>query len=358
MRVLRVINSLNIGGAERSIVENVPIHIKNGIDMDVLLLNGRNTFFLDLLKKEKVNIYSLGETVNIYNPFLIFRLIKFFKNYDIVHVHLFPALYWVAFARILSFSKINLVFTEHATNNRRRSVPILKFFDKLIYAQYKVIIAISQGTKDNLVEHLKLKSDKIKVINNGVNFNRLKAEGEINNFSVDYDFDSKKILLQIASFREAKDQDTLIRALTNLPEEYDAVFIGDGFRLEYCRELARKLGVEKRVHFLGMRDSIGAYIAKSDYVIVSSNWEGFGRAAVEGMGMGKIVFASNVTGLREVINNDDLLFEVGNDVELAHKILNINKENFDLLTKHCLDQSKKFSIDNMILQYEDVYKSL
>ena len=47
MRILRVINSLNIGGAERSIVGNVPLHIQNGIDMEVLLLNGEKTFFFE-----------------------------------------------------------------------------------------------------------------------------------------------------------------------------------------------------------------------------------------------------------------------------------------------------------------------
>lgn len=44
MKILRVINSLDIGGAERSIVDNVSKHIQNGFEMDVLVLDGKATF--------------------------------------------------------------------------------------------------------------------------------------------------------------------------------------------------------------------------------------------------------------------------------------------------------------------------
>ena len=44
----------------------------------------------------------------------------FIKKFDVLHVHLFPALYWVAFAKLLSLSKKPLVYTEHNTFNKRR----------------------------------------------------------------------------------------------------------------------------------------------------------------------------------------------------------------------------------------------
>ena len=75
MKILRIINSLQVGGAERSIVTNVPLH-KNRIEMDILLLNGADSIFLDKLKNKNVRIFSLGKKNNIYNPFLIFKLRK------------------------------------------------------------------------------------------------------------------------------------------------------------------------------------------------------------------------------------------------------------------------------------------
>ena len=105
MKVLRVINSLEMGGAERSIVTNLPYHIKNGYTVDVLLLDGKYTIFHEELKKHDVNIISLGNNINIYNPIIAFKLIGFIKKYDIVHGHLFPVLYWLSLAKILSNSK-------------------------------------------------------------------------------------------------------------------------------------------------------------------------------------------------------------------------------------------------------------
>jgi len=133
MRILRVINSLKTGGAERSIVSNVPVHMLNGYQMDVLLLNGEVTYFFNELQQKGVTIYSLGSGNNIYNPLLIFKLLKYVCRYDIIHVHLFPSIYWVAIAKILSFSRVKLVMTEHSTDNRRRH---FAFFIKIIKKLY------------------------------------------------------------------------------------------------------------------------------------------------------------------------------------------------------------------------------
>ena len=93
MRVLQVINSFGTGGAEKLLLDSIPIYLKKNIKMELLLLDGTSHPFLKILKEQsncKINI--LGKCT-VYNPFLIFKIIPYLKRYDIIHVHLFPSLY-------------------------------------------------------------------------------------------------------------------------------------------------------------------------------------------------------------------------------------------------------------------------
>jgi hypothetical protein len=68
----------------------------------------------------------------------------YLEKYDIVHVHLFPTLYWVALAKFLSFSKTKLIFTEHNTSNRRINKKLWRVSDNFIYRQYNAIVSITK----------------------------------------------------------------------------------------------------------------------------------------------------------------------------------------------------------------------
>lgn len=362
MRVLRIINSLDMGGAERSIYENVPIHKLNGLNIDVLVLKDSKNYFQTELTRSDINLYRL-KCNSLYNPLIIFKLIPYLKKYDIIHAHLFPTLYWVGLAKLFSRYKGKLIFTEHATDNRRRKYLFWKILDFLIYRIYDRLIAISHDAKMNLLNYTKLGPDKCIVIENGVNLQRVKVEGEMDISEFDSFQELAKnhnVLLQIASFREAKDQDTLIRALNSLPEKFVAVFIGDGDRIGDCRALAKALNLQKRVYFLGNQQYVGYFIRRCYAVVVSSHWEGFGRAAVEGMALGKPVIGSDVAGLRDVIANKSLLFNKGDSEDLSKKINALFKdpELYAELALFCMQRSQHYDIRSMVAKHEELYETI
>lgn len=361
MKILRVINSLNIGGAERSVVGNVPIHIQNGFDIDVLLLNGNRTHFYNDLFANKISIISLGENNNIYNPLMIFKIGKLINKYDILHVSLFPALYWVAFAKILTRSKTKLIFTEHSTSNGRRGNIFFKLCDKFVYNQYDQTVAISPEANKNLSEHLNRKI-KMTTIYNGVDVMKVYKESretsDFNTLKENHNHD--KIILQVASFSNPKDQDTLIRSLSLVNENVHLIFVGDGPRINICKALARKMNMVERITFLGIQNNVHALYGISDVVVMSSHYEGFGRAAVEGMAAKKPLIASDVPGLSEIVKNYGLLFEAGNHIELA-KIINellADHHLYQSVADRCFDRAKDFDIKKMISAYETVYKTI
>jgi len=359
MKILRVINSLHIGGAERSIVGNVPLHIKNGYKMDVLLLNGEETFFLKKLKSEGVKVFSLNKNKTLYNPLYILKIIKFLKDYDIVHAHLFPSLYWVSLANFFSKTKKILVYTEHNTHNRRREIPFFKFIDRFIYKQYKHIITITPETNKNLIAHLKRK-DNISTIYNGVDIDQIQKDKSKLADSLLKKYKGKKILIQVAGFREQKDQDTLIKSLEVLPEEFHILFVGEGKREETCKNLVRSLGLEDRVDFLGVQNNVGALYKIADIVVMSSHWEGFGRTAIEGMAAGKPVVASDVKGLANLVKGAGLLFEKSNKNMLAEQILRLSedKEFYEKCVKRSIERAEEYSIERMVNGYEVIYEKL
>jgi len=348
-----------VGGAERSIVNNVPIHKANGLDMDVLLLDGKQTFFLDELQRSGVKVSWLGRGINLYNPLLVFKLLPIFRQYDLIHVHLFPALYWVAIARLLSRSRTKLVYTEHNTHNRRRDKPLFKWLDRLVYSQYATIIAISAPTKRELDKQTGTPAKSV-VIPNGVQIAELRKSVAQLPEAWASRIRGKKVLVQVAGFRPEKDQDTTIRALVELPSDYVAIFVGDGERRLACERLAAELGVGQRVFFAGVQRDVAPFINNADLVVMSSHWEGFGRTAVEGMALGKPVVASNVSGLGEIVSGAGRLFDVGNQKQLAEAVVGL-LENPDLYAdavEKCRARAEQYDVSYMIEGYERVYTNL
>ena len=79
MKILHLINSLNTGGAEKLLLETLPIYNQKGNKVDLLVLNGTGYPFLKELKKQNCcRVYDLGKA-SVYNPLLIFKIIR--KDY-------------------------------------------------------------------------------------------------------------------------------------------------------------------------------------------------------------------------------------------------------------------------------------
>lgn len=342
-----------MGGAENLFCNALPIYKSKLNQVDALIIKKANT---DLEHKFSENFkgdISYLISNSLYNPLILLKLMGLIRKYDIIHVHLFPALYWVVVAKILSFSKsTKLIYTEHSTHNKRRDSRIFKLVDKFIYSKLSFIGAISDATASNLNNHLVNSKVPMEVIHNGINLMNFESTEEKTirnqNFKV----------LQISSFRRQKDQKTLIESFQYLPANFELYLVGEGPLLSENRNLVEKLNLKNRVHFLGVRTDISALINSVDVCVLSSNIEGFGLAIVEGMAMSKPCIASNIDGLKEIVEGYGILFEKGNSVELAKEInaLYENPLYYNKIAKQCLIRSQDFDLENMVLKYIKVYE--
>lgn len=357
MKVLHIINSLQIGGAEKLISESLAHYSECGVEVELLTLKHLDNFFLEELLKNKIIVNTLNSS-SVYNPINIFKLIPHLKKFDIIHVHLFPAQYWVVFAKIISFIKVKLIFTEHNTTNRRWNNSFFKVFDKLTYKNYSKIGCITQEVKEAFDKYLPIFNGKSVIIENGIKIDKYLNANKISKSEISlFINETDKLIVQISAFKPSKNQETLINAMKRLPPNVKLIFVGDGERKKLCQKLSASLGLENRVHFLGNREDVPSLLKSVDISVLSSRWEGFGLVAVESMAAGTPVIGTNVPGLSSVIGDKRLLFEVGDEIALASKLMAIlfNEVLYTELKAYCEKKAVKFDIKKMVEKYVSLY---
>lgn len=359
MKILHVIDNMGMGGAQSLLVEMLPVQKQMGNDVLVLELKASEDRTLaDKLQKSGIEVRALATIRTERNLKNIFEIIPYLKKYEIVHVHLFPANYWVAFAKILSFSNTPIITTEHSTNNKRRNLFIFKYIDTFIYSQYEEVIACADKALETF--NNRYKGLKCISIPNGVNIAKyLKAEPYSKQELLGIGKDTF-VTTMVARFNYPKRQDTLIEAIALLPKHHHAVFVGGITTDEHLQEkmiLAEKKGVKDRVHFLYIRSDVPRILKSSDAVLMSSEYEGLSLSSIEGMACGHPFIATNVNGLRDVVKGAGVLFECGNAMELADILrkLDSNKEYYDAITNSCLKRANEYDIHEVAEKYQQEY---
>lgn len=348
MRVLHVISSLEIGGAQRLLSDLLPMQKQQGLDVSLLVLRMEATAFSTKVADAGVPIRSL-DVKNFRNPFLAFKVRAIIKEYDVVHAHLVHSLYLCSMAA--RGLKTKLVYTEHSTSNNRRGKSFVRPIEKFIYNRYAKLISISQQTQDALQDWLQSKDDRFVVINNGVDTN---AFASIHREVI------PKSLIMVSRFAYSKDQETVIRAMIQIDKGATLRLVGDGENTKHCIAVAKEYGVEDRVSFLGARADVADLIAESYIGIQSSNWEGFGLTAVEIMACGKPVVATKVDGLKQIVEGAGELFPVGNVDALAEIINHLLKDEqyYKKISAKCKERAQQYDINKMVSLYISLYEDV
>lgn len=361
MKILHFINSLTAGGAERLLVDLVLLMNKKGLQVDVLMIKGGESPFVEkLTASNEIKVMHLTENGNVYNPLHLFKLKKYFEEYDLVHVHLFPSLYWSGITRFFNGKKkYHLVFTEHNTTNRRRDIFLFKFLDKFIYKQFDKIISISNAVDEALRLHLGKKYNHIEKIYNGIDLIEIEEAKSYSKKEIGNEEDDL-LIMQVSSFTPQKDQLTLIESLQFLPEQFKLLLVGDGPLRSEHETSVEELGLTNRVSFLGIRKDVPRLLKTVDFVVLSSLFEGLSLASVEGLASGKPFISSNVPGLTEVVENAGLMFTAKNSQELASQIQTLNEspEFKEQIVNQCKERAKIYDIRFMADNYIALYKNL
>ena len=123
---------------------------------------------------------------------------------------------------------------------------------------------------------------------------REKAEEKI-----DLNFD---YIINVGNLTKVKNQALLLKAYSKLDTNLHLVLVGKGNQETNLKNLAKKLGIEKKVHFLGWQSNPYKYIKNAKLFVLSSNVEGFGNVLVESLILNTPVVSTNCpSGPNEIL---------------------------------------------------------
>lgn len=234
-----------------------------------------------------------------------------------------------------------------------------KFIDRYVVNSYAV--------KENIKRREHIPSERLVVIYNGHDFGRFKVNEQKDFHQALSIPEGAKIIGMVANYRPLKRVEDLIRAFPNVLREIPncyLVIVGDMYdSYKKCNDLAKLLGVEENVRFLGKTNDVIPLIKHFTVGVNCSESEGLSNTIIEYMGCDVPVVCSNNSGNRELVQDgkNGFLYQVGNIYSLASCIVKL-LENINLRNELAKNAKKaiagRFTQDKIITQYENFYRHL
>jgi L-malate glycosyltransferase len=225
------------------------------------------------------------------------------------------------------------------------------------------ITAISEDLRRETVSVFGIENE-IRVLHNFVNCDIYTPNPERIG-AAEYAPHGEKLLIHLSNFRPVKRVLDCIRILAEVRKEANVrlLMVGDGPERGPAEHLAWTLGVKDHVDFLGKQNHVERLIALADVILMPSEMESFGLAALEAMACGVPPVATRVGGVPELITDgvDGFLEEVGDIPRLAARVTELatNQSLHDKMAvaaRHTA--SSRFCSNNIIQKYEDYYREI
>ncbi|MCX6708417.1 MAG: glycosyltransferase [Candidatus Woesearchaeota archaeon] len=357
-KVFFLVNSLEMGGAERVISEISPL-LKDKFDVEILTLKSGK--FYDIGVKQTSLLRSNSNLAMLFAfPYYVWKLRKIVKQNPDCKIVSF--LEWSNFVNIFAVKNTTISLRIALSFFKGFKGAVYKFLISWLYPKAGLIIVNSEENKFDLAGRLNIDPSHIKVIYNPQDFGKiakLKAE------KVEPDFleliKSKKVFISVGRLDKQKRYGVLInsfRKLVDSDTKKILVVIGDGPLKDKLELLIERLNLQENVFLIGRRTNVFKYLSKADYFIYSSSAEGFPNVLLEAMSVGLPIITSDFkTGGRELIAPG---LEFYKEIEYPYYgpngvLLSLN--DFDLLSIELekLEQNqegiKRFDIGNVIKEW-------
>jgi len=365
IKVLQVVDSLGMGGAERQVFE-IAMHIdRNEFELHICSLWDEDNFLLEDFKKINVPVYTIRQ-FGFFDYSCLKKTFDYIKDLkpDIVHTFLFTA---DCYGRIAArLAGVPLIISS------QRSVDLWKKFrhklcDRILASITTRFIANSEAGKRFLVEAEGVKPSKIEVIYNGV---------DLRAFNDPFDKDglrqslrihpNERIITMVARLAYVKDHITYLKAaqiVLSQIQDLHFLIVGDGELENKIRRDILDLDLEDNVTLLVQRKDIPQILSITDISVLTSLYEGCANAILESMAAAKPVVATDAGGNRELVidGSTGYLVPVKDAGALAEKIYYLLK-NPDIMRRMGEAGRKRvetnFTLDKALNSIENLYQKL
>ncbi|HOW36380.1 MAG TPA: glycosyltransferase [Candidatus Omnitrophota bacterium] len=264
------------------------------------------------------------------------------------------------------FNRVKLIHTEHSPLKFDKKIHSRALaMEKFLLGKVDAVVGVSKSVCKYFEDELHVPARKIRYVPNGIDINRF----NLSNF--DRQAYRQKLGLReddvvvglFANLREEKNHHLLIEALSTLHSQgYDKaklLLCGSGPKENELRALVSRLRLENNVIFLGTRFDIPELMSSIDIYCLPSRYEGMPMSILEAMAAKKPVIATNVEGIKEVIENgfNGILIKENSAEELASAISDLikNESRRTELSSNAYDFVKKYSYGEMMKSYENLF---
>lgn len=333
MKVLITVATLSFGGAERT-AANVSRLLAGKHDVTILAFHGNVTYphagrVIDLKMPYAPDVTMIWKTRRLYEKVMAYRRVYRDVQPDVV-------LSFTEGPNIIAL--LNKQAGIHSKVIINTQVPLSRLYKgtyrliygtliRRLYRQADCIVALSEGVRSELISQFHVPESKAFVINNPVDVAhvQMRSAEPIEDTLLS---DGVPIILSVGRLSPEKNHQLLLRAfaIVTMRQNAKLALIGQGPLEHDLRELARKLGIEDKVVFLGWQDNPFMYMSRAAVFAMSSDYEGFGNVLVEAMACGCPVVSTNCSfGPSEILENGKygILVPVENEQALAEGICQV-----------------------------------
>ena len=358
-RIVFIIHALYSGGAQR-----VVVNLLNSISRDKFEIH------LIVLKAEGIMLGDIASDVTIHdlnNPSISRVFLKFLKKIyslkphivfsGIGHINGLLSPFIPLFNRLIPNdvhwvareTSVASLYIQHDNNSR-----LYEFLYRRFYKNFNQIICQSSYMKKDLIEAFNLSIEKMVVINNPVDINKIE---HLSVQKMSREFNSNSInILAVGALREEKRFDLLLEAFALLGKNYSLTIVGEGEKEQELKEFSSQLKIEKLVYFEGQQSNPYNYMKNADILVLTSAFEGFPNVLLEANSCGTPVIAFNAPGgIAEIVKEgfNGYLVPPKSVDKMASTILSFEKNSFDgdKIKEHIKD---KYALNIIIKKYEEV----
>lgn len=235
---------------------------------------------------------------------------------------------------------------------------ILPYFVNKLEKKADNVLAISEFVKARGTMYLKIPSNHISVVYNGVDCDKFK-------YRSDFKTPSSFRLIFVGRLIKTKGVHLLLEAINKLSfkNEIEVDIVGYGVEEENLKELSKNLKLDSNVRFLGSRMDIPELLEKSCFFVHPAYWgEGFGITLVEAMAVGLPCIAFDKGAMPEIIKPNingylatpDSVDSLAEKITMAYDVF-YNREKYVQMSREARKTAERFNIDRMVKELESFY---
>jgi len=342
MKILHLIYTNGVAGAEKYLLHLLPSLREKGFDCHVIMVCSPDS--KQLLENYQELLKSTGTPVTL----IITRRRRFLKaagginrylkqhGIKVVHSHLLYSDVLAIMVKLIFYRKLVIISTKHGYNEqilkkieyavdsdnlKKTSKKGIYFYvTKFVIKKTNYNYAVSRAAS-LLYYNLGLIKEIMPFIYHGVTVKQLDKTDEINNYRL-----SRKQLITVGRLEEIKGHRYLLEAMPMIIKEFNDIkllIIGEGSEKNNLQQLANRLNINQYVVFMGFNSDPYSYVNKSDVVIIPSLFEPFGLVYIEAFALKTPVVAFDTAAGNEIIQNNitGLLVKPKDSIALAKKII-------------------------------------